>query len=88
MLSPAACCRHRIWRRAVPGLTVDSGAVEESRQDTPLRTDAAEHQTDPVQRRQHEHAEGQQETAMVRLSNTAVNPTTPHHTQTQWGQSD
>ena len=72
----------------VPGLTVDGRAVEERRRDPPLRTDAAEHQTDPVQRRQHEHAEGQQETAMVRLSNTAVNPTTPHHTHTQRSQSD
>lgn len=63
----------------VPRLTVDSGAVEERRHQILMRTEAAKHQTDPIQRSQHEQSEGQQETAMVCLSHTAVYPTAPQH---------
>lgn len=70
---------------AVPGLTVDAGAVEESCHQILSRAEAAEHQTDPVQRGQHEHGEGQQEAAMVRLSDTAVDPTAPRNRRRkQW----
>lgn len=68
---------------AVPRLTVDAGAVEESRHCILPRTEAAKHQPDPIQRGQHEHREGQQETAVVCMSNTAVYPTAPQHVHTQ-----
>lgn len=67
---------------AVPRLAVDGGAVEEGGQEMLPGTEAAEHQTDPVDRRQPKHGEGHEETAVVRLSNTAVNPAEPHPNKT------
>lgn len=69
-------------KSAVPRLTVNARAVEESRHKILSRTEAAKHQTDPIQRGQHEHTEGQHKTAMVCLSNTAVYPTSSTHTHT------
>lgn len=69
-------------KSVVPGLSVDAGAVEERRHQILSRTEAAQHQADPVQRGDHEHREAQQETAMVCLSNTAVNPEKPQHRHT------
>lgn len=75
-------------RRAVPGLSVDTRAVEESRGEVLSRTEAAQHQRDPIQRGQREHTEGQQETAVVCLTNTAVYPTTSRHTHTHTRQQN
>lgn len=73
-----------VYRQKIclPRLAVDAGAVEESRQQILSRTEAAQHQADPVQRRQHKHQEGEQEAAVVCLSNTAVYPTTPQRVHT------
>lgn len=67
--------------RAVPWMAVDGGTVEKGRREVLPRAEAAEHQTDPVERRQHKHDEGHDEAAVVRLPDTAVNPAEPRHTQ-------
>lgn len=62
-----------------PGLGVDGRAVEQSRQHVLPRADAAQHQADAVQRRHHEHGEGQQEVAVVGLAHAAVDPAEHHN---------
>lgn len=70
-----------------PGLTVDAGTVKKSRHQILSGAEAAEHQADPVHSSQHKHTKGQQETAVIRLSNTAVYPAAPQHTQTHMSRS-
>lgn len=84
---------------AVPWLAVDGGTVEKGRQETLLGTEAAEHQSDPIDGRQHKHDQGRDEAAVVGLSDTAVNPAEPrqknktkqpdhiHEQQTAWKNS-
>lgn len=55
--------------------------MEEGRHEMLPRTEAAEHQTDPIDRRQHKHGEGRDETAVVGLAHAAVNPAESHQAE-------
>ena len=68
-------CVHYVWC-VLPVLVVDARAVDQSGDKVLLRTHAAQHQTDPIQRGQQEEEECQQEAAVIGLAHTAVYPTT------------
>lgn len=61
-------------RFSVPELVVNSRAVEQGREEELLRTHAAQHQADAVQRRQQEEDKSEQEAAVVGLPHTAIYP--------------
>jgi len=59
----------------VPVLVVDPGAVEQGGEEVLAGTQAVQDHRDPVDGGQQKHRQGEQEAAVVALSNTAVYPT-------------
>lgn len=60
---------------SVPVLVVDPRAVEQGCEEALTGTHSLQHQDDPVQRRQEEEDECEQEAAVIGLSHAAVYPT-------------
>lgn len=59
---------------SLPVLGIHARAVEKGIKQVLTWTDATQHQADPVHRRQKEEEDRQQETAMIGLTHTAVDP--------------
>ena len=60
---------------SVPVLVVDPRAVEQGSEEVLVRTQAVQDHSNPIHGGQQKHRQGEQEAAVVALSNTAVYPT-------------